>query len=378
MAKKQRFASVDDHVVEPPDLWSQRLSKAQWGDRIPHIEVAADGSEHWVVDGRRTPLGSVIDSGATLASGASRPQHWSDVAASASDPNARLQAMDADGVDVSVLYPTLSGLAAETFGRIADPALELACVRAYNDWLIEEWAAASPRLVPQCIVPVASVESAVNEIRRAVGRGHKGVVFPPIPQLLRPDSPHINDPQYDPLWHALEDLAVPLCMHASESEELQMEPYEGYSPAVAGAYRAITRPTTLSTIVGNMNMSRALRTFPKLKVIYAESGLGWIVFALELADHQFERMGLNQRGYDLLPSEVFKRQGFVTGWYDRDSLHHARAHVGAGNILWSTNFPLATSTWPNSRDSIARCFDGIAAADREQMLWGNAASLYRL
>ena len=76
--------------------------------------------------------------------------------------------MDAAGIDYSVLYPTVAGLAGETFGRLKDPALELACVQAYNDWLIDEWAGASDRFIPQCIVPIGPVEATVTEIRRAV------------------------------------------------------------------------------------------------------------------------------------------------------------------------------------------------------------------
>jgi predicted TIM-barrel fold metal-dependent hydrolase len=225
---------------------------------------------------------------------------------------------------------------------------------------------------------VSSIDASVAEINRAVAKGHKGVVLPPIPQLLRKDAAHVNDPQRDPIWRAIEEAGVPLCIHASESDELQMAPYEGYTPAVSDAFRAITRPTTQATIVGNMLMSRALRNFPKMKMVFAESGLGWIVFALELSDHQFERLDLHKRGYDLIPSDVFKRQCFLTSWYDRDALVHAKGHVGADHILWSTNFPLTTSTWPNSRNTIARCFEGVADGEREQMLWGNAAKLYRL
>jgi predicted TIM-barrel fold metal-dependent hydrolase len=373
----ERFASVDDHVLEHPKVWTKRMSKAKWGDRIPHLKESATGAARWVVDGKSVPLSKVADVGAVLGMPSAQVKRWSDVPEAAWDARARLKIMDTDGVDRSVLYPMVAGVAGETFGRITDPKLELACVQAYNDWLIEEWSAVSPRFIPQCIVPL-DPEAAAKEIRRAVGIGHKGVVFPSIPLHLRDNVPHINDEAYEPLWSACEELGVPVCFHSGASPELVMEPWSGFSPKVAEAYRAITRPAANSTIVGNMLMSRAVRFHPKLKVVFSESALGWIVFALEMGDHQFDNMGLKSRGYDHSLTELFRRQCYVSAWYDKPSLHHALKHVGADNILWSTNFPQTTSNWPNSQSRIVDSFDGVKAADRDKILWGNAARVYGL
>ena len=145
MNLKHGLISVDDHVVEPPDLWISRLSRTKWGDRIPHLATGSDGSEYWVVDGQPLHQSRLPEVGAALPDRIVEPRRWSDVPAAAYDATARLKAMDADGVDYSALYPSVAGLAGETFGRLTDPDLELACVQAYNDWLIDEWAAASER-----------------------------------------------------------------------------------------------------------------------------------------------------------------------------------------------------------------------------------------
>jgi len=377
MEQKYGFISVDDHVLEHPQVWTQRLSQAKWGDRVPHVERQADGTEHWLVDGQRTPLKGIAAVGAAMGDRGHEPQRWEEVPKIAAVASERLKAMDADGVDYSVLYPTVAGLAGETFGRITDPELELACVQAYNDWLIEDWARVSPRFIPQCLVPLYPVDVAVREIKRAVAKGHKGVIYPGMPMHLR-KVPHINDPQYDPLWATCQELGVPVCFHAGSTTELQLPPYEGFSSPVAEAYQAITRPASSAIEVANFLVSRVLVRYPKLQVVFAESGLGWVVFTLECEDHQFERFRLHRRGYDLKPSELFKRQCYVTGWYDQAGLQHTRRYVGAGNILWSANFPLTNSTWPNSRDFIARCFQGVSEDERRQMLWGNAAKLYGL
>jgi uncharacterized protein len=369
------FISVDDHVQEHPRVWSDRLSSARWGERIPHVEERPDGSQYWLVDGQPSPLRGVAAAGAVLADRLQEPRRWDEVPSAAAEPGARLAAMDADGVAASVLYPTVAGFAGETFARIADPELELACVQAYNDWLIDEWASTSSRFIPQCIVPLYPVAAIVAEIERSVGRGHRGVILPSIPMHLR-DVPHLNEPEYDPVWAACEALGVPLCMHAGASPKVMYPVHSSLRPAVADALRAVTGPA--STVFGltNLLLSRILMRFPRLNAIFAESGLGWSAFYLEYADHQFEQDRIPQEGYELSPSELFKQQCYFVGWYD--AVATPARHVGADRILWSSNFPLATSTWPKSQETIARCFAGVPVEEREMMLWRNAAALYHV
>ena len=163
---KHRLISVDDRVHEHPDVWTQRMSASRWGDNVPHLERQPNGGDCWVLAGQTLPLGTVADVGALMPDRTSRPNSWEDLPKAAYDPSERLAALDVDGVDYSVLYPTVAGAAGETFGRITDPDLELACVQAYNDWLIEEWAGTSPRFIPQCIVPLAPISATVQEIKR--------------------------------------------------------------------------------------------------------------------------------------------------------------------------------------------------------------------
>ena len=373
---KYGLISVDDHVHEHTQVWTQRMSRSRWGDKVPHLESQPDGGDCWAVGGQKLPLSSLSDVGATLPDRSTRLEKWEEVPRAAYDPAERLKAMDADGVDYSVLYPTVAGLAGETFGRITDPELELACVQAYNDWLVEEWAGVSARFIPQCIVPLAPTNAIVQEIKRAFQMGHKGVVFPAMPWHLR-DLPHINDPYYDPVWSTCQELGVPICLHAGASPRIQFPPYPGLSEGVTAALAAITAPVSSVMVVANLLFSRILLRYPELKVIFAESTLAWGAYELETADHQFERQRLHLEGYDLKPSEMFRRQCYLTGWYDRSALE-TRRFFGVENMLWGTNFPLETSTWPTTRDYVARSFNGVPEDERSRVLWGNASRLYKL
>lgn len=376
MELEHGLISVDDHVQEHPEVWTSRLARATWGDRIPHIAPQPDGTDRWTVDGRVLPLSGVAAAGALLPDRTHEPQRWDDVPKAAYSPRDRLGAMDADGVDYSVLYPTVAGIAGEAFGQISDPALELACVRAYNDWLIDEWTSTSPRFIPQCIVPLWPIEATVAEIRRSIGRGHRGVIYPSVPMEMR-DVPHINEPDYDPIWSVCEELEVPICFHAGGSLKTQIPPYEGWSTTLSEAFQALTRPASSAAVMVNFLISRILMRHPLLKVVFAESALGWVTYQLEWIDRQADEDGLRNEGYDLTPSEMFRRHCYVTGWYDRSGLA-TRRFIGTENILWSTNFPLATSTWPRSHSTIDACFQEVSEAERNLILWRNAAELYKL
>jgi predicted TIM-barrel fold metal-dependent hydrolase len=376
MSTNARFISADDHVQEHPEVWTKRLSKSKWGDRIPQLKTLDEGTQAWIVDGRKLTLHGIAKAGALMPDRAREPARWEEIPRVAYDANERLKAMDADGVDYSVLYPSVAGVAGETFGRLTDPEFELACVQAYNDWLIEDWASTSPRFVPQCLVPIFPAEATVAEIRRAVARGHRGVIYPAIPMELR-DVPHINDSAYDSIWATCQELGVPICFHAGASDAIQIQPYEGYSEEIASAFRAITRPVSTVSVVVNLLISRILMRFPQLKVVLAESALGWGAYLLEYTDFQAKGDRLHLEGYELTPGELFKRQCYLVGWYDRASLQ-TRHFIGSENILWATNFPLTTSTWPNSQDYIARSFAGVPDSDRHKILWENAAKLYRI
>jgi predicted TIM-barrel fold metal-dependent hydrolase len=349
------------------------LSRSKWGDRIPHIERAPDGSDWWIVDGQNKLLANIAQVGALLDDRAIAPDRWEKIPKPAYDPSERLQAMDRDGIEYAVLYPTLSGCSGEFLGAVSSRELEIECVRAYNDWLIEEWASRSNRFIPQCILPLGPADLVVAEIKRAVAKGHRGVIFPAAPMHLR-NVAHINSPAYDPIWATCQEFDVPLCFHAGSAPDLFQFPISPrLTPALAAALQAVTRPPSAVFDLVNILFSRILLRFPKLNVIFAESTIGWGAFLLEYADHQYEQ---DHCAYELKPSEMFRRQCYLTTWFDPVKIN--LPHIGADRILWATNFPAANSTWPESRAFVARCLAGVADEEQHRILRDNTAQLYKL
>lgn len=373
MTAPNQIISAVDHVIEPPAVWTERLSKSKFGARIPHIERSADGVDRWIIDGRAYALAQSADVGALLPDRVATAEQWDDIPNAAYDPAARLKAMDEDGGGHSVLYPSLAGISGERFGALGDPTLAQACVQAYNDWLIDDWADVSNRFIPQCIVPLSPIDATVAEIRRAVGRGHRGVIFPAAPMQLGA-LPHINDADYNSVWATCQELEVPLCFRAGSTPELFQFPMPpNLAPELAAAMQSAMRSASAVFDLTNILFSRILLRFPTLKVVFAGSTIGWGTFLLEYADHQYEQ---DHCDYPLKPSEMFHRQCYLTTWYD-DVAINAR-HIGSGNILWSSNFPAANSTWPDSRRYREKCFSAVRNEDQRRIVWGNAAELYRI
>ena len=380
MAKDFKVISADDHVQEPPDLWAERLPRLKWGDRTPHVARQPDGAERWVVDSVVQEDLPLARSGALASDRYTDPQAWSQVPKAAYDPAERLKAMDRDGIDMQVLYPSAAGLGGEVLGTIKDAGFEAACVEAYNDWLLDVWAAASPRFVPQCLVPMTSIEAATKELERAVGRGHKGVVVPIAPWRINEASPHLYDTAWDPFWAKAHELGVPVCFHSGSAPSLMLAVYEGFSPAIARAFDVVRRPTSSGMVVGRFLFSGIGERFPELKAIFAAAGIDWVPFLLEVTNHEWARLcrtGKMPLEMDTPPADIFHRQCYVTTWFEQAGLR-LRSVTGVDNILWGGEFPLETSTWPNSTETITKNFQDVPKGERDKILSGNAARLYKI
>ena len=152
--------------------------------------------------------------------------------------------MDADGIDYSVLYPSAAGISGEAICAIKALDLQIECARVYNDWIIDVWAAASSRFVPQAILPAGSVEAAAGEARRAVGRGHKGVIMPAQPSQINPAAPHLYKPDWDPLWAVIQELDVPDMLPRRKRAQCHVRDQPGLRrrPAPAHSTTSASRP----------------------------------------------------------------------------------------------------------------------------------------
>ena len=369
--------STDEHVQETPDVWTSRMSKAKFGLDIPQIRELPDGSDAWFI-ANAPPVGSRVKQSVASVAAAMEPRNavprrWEDVPKNTYVPSERLKAMDIDQVDTHTFFPNVAGFSNNRFQQEGTEEFRLACIQAYNDWLVEEWTAFSPRYIAQTIAPMWNVEMAVGEVHRSVKNGHKALIWHGATEVF--GLPHFNESHWDPIYATCQDLDIPMCLHLGAVPVL--EAWKGYTPATGLAMHSTRAISSQIQIIANVLFSGVLDRFPRLKVIMVESGIGWIPYVLELADHEYHNLGVAGEGLTTLPSEAFRRQVYANFWYERFGLKN-RYDIGVDNIIYETDFPHPTSTWPNSKAIREKAMDGIPADECKKMLMTNAVSLYKL
>jgi predicted TIM-barrel fold metal-dependent hydrolase len=384
MQVKHGLFSCDSHGQLDRDAWTKRMSKAQWGNRIPQVvEVKEEGFdqpvERWMINGK-VRGGWVCNCPAAMEGGVERgyyPLRWEEVPAIVYDPAERLRALDRDGIDGEVLFPNTP---VQNFAFLqADAAFELACVRAHNDALAE-WRAASKFYVPIAIIPYLSpIDVIVAEVERAARLGHRGVVMLAEPSLTKEGLHCLNDPFWEPLWACCQDLGVPIHWHGSAglATQLSVPKWKGFSSREFHTVSTARLCATPAQLIPNLIFSGILDRYPNLKWVCAETGLGWVNYVLEACDHEWERRRLWEEGIRTRPSDLFRRQIYVDFWYEMAGIE-LRHTVGVDKIMWESDYPHIASTYPKSWSFVDQTLAGVPEPERKKMLYENALSLYGL
>jgi predicted TIM-barrel fold metal-dependent hydrolase len=355
------------------------MSKARWGERIPQVIEVEDKDElveRWTVNGR-VQGGGVVNCPAAMHEKRYYPKRWEEVPRKVYDPAERLEALDEDGVDAEVLFPN-TPLQSFNFA-FGDPEYELACVQAYNDAL-GEWRSFSDRYIPLAIIPYLSpIETVVGQVRRAVEHGHLGLVILAEPGMSLPGVPHLNDAYWNPLWATCEELDIPINWHGSAglANELALPGWDGFTTRQHHTVSTGRLCATPAQLIPYLFFSGILDRYPRLKWACAETGMGWMAYVLESCDHEWERRHLWTEGILSRPSEAFRRQIYVDFWFEESGIELRHA-IGIDNIMWESDYPHITSTFPNSRRHVERTVGAVPEDERRKLLYGNAMRLYNL
>jgi len=393
MEIKYGLISADSHGNVAPDTWTSRMSKAKWGDLIPHIAPVDDPEiirnanmpppfegpvDRWIIHGKVAEPRGVANGPAVMGDAQRRflYQKWDDVPLKVWEPHARLTALDEDRIDAEVLYPN-SPVLFLSFSSDGDAAFELECIKAHNDHFAY-WAEVSDRYIPLAMVPYLSdIDTICAETRRSIEKGHRGIVMLAEPSQNMPGLHHFNDPFWYPLWDLCQALDVPVHWHANGGLKLNMPPWRGYSRYLWQALAVAAGFSSQSQFIPNLLFSGVLERYPRLKFVCAEAGLGWVNYVLEGCDHEWERRHLWTSGLTTRPSELFRRQVHVTFWYDQAGIE-LRHNLGVENIMWESDYPHTTSTYPQSWEFIERTLKNVPTGERQMMMYKNAMRLYKL
>ena len=400
-----KIISVDDHVVEPPHVWQTylpekhgergpRVERKRWAPFLHHPGAKYTNTEDpdgewgdaWIYEDRliyvhkkfvaipleATPGGDVSRFDRTTMTmtavtyDAMRPGCY--------ERDARVKDFELNWVDGSLPFPTFPRFCGQTFYEADDKELALACVRAYNDWMVEEWCEPSGGMnLPLCLMPLWDVELAAAEIQRNADRGVRAFCFSELPTRL--NLPSIHTGHWDPVFAVCNDTGVTLCMHIGSSSS-----NPAASPdAPEGVAGTLAFNNSMASLADWL-FSGKLMQFPELKLAYSEGQIGWIPYALERADTVWDQHDAWQHSKELIPdppSTYYYGRIFGCFTADRVGLRNLDV-VGEDNICFETDYPHTDTTWPNSREYVEKMVADLDADVAHKVLRGNAIRMLEL
>jgi predicted TIM-barrel fold metal-dependent hydrolase len=369
------LVSVDDHVVEPPDMFEGRLP-ARFRDGAPSVLHKDDGTDVWVYDGKEIPnIGLNAVAGRPPDEYGMEPTSFDEIRAGCYDIHERVRDMNANGVLGSMCFPSFPNLCGQLFARSSDKELGLAVLRAYNDWHIDEWCGSYPgRFIPLALPPLWDPRLMAEEVHRTAAKGCHAVSFSENPEKLK--LPSLHNEHWDPFWAACCDEDAIVCMHIGSSSTLVVTSVEAPIDVLISL-----QPINIVQAAADLLWSPVLRKFPALRFALSEGGIGWIPYFLDRVDWIYQRHHhwTGQDFGDMLPSQVF-RDRIVTCFIDDPSGLESRHRVGVDTICWESDYPHSDSTWPTSPETLGKSLeplDDLGDDEVEAITHANAMRHFR-
>lgn len=390
--------SVDDHVIEPRDVWTSRLP-AKYKDIGPHLLID-DGVEYWAYEDQRE-----ISAGVSAAAGKSNKEFsassltYAEMRPGCYDSVARLADMDESGILTSVCFPSFSRFCGQTFLKFKDKELAFLCVQAYNDFMIDEWCGSAPgRFVPLIVLPLWDPKLAAKEMERCAAKGARGYTFSENPTHLGLPSIHDPNEYWEPVFNAANELELVTCTHIGSSSKLPITAPD--SPAfVTQMLFGLVGPASAMT---DWLFSGWFQRFPNLKLALSEGGIGWIPYVIEHSEYVLKRhrywlnttaethvqLALKQaygggatQSHEVDWDSIDIPQSFRDHVYGCfiDDPHGSRSieEIGVDNVMIETDYPHSDSTWPNCIEVARKQLSHLSDENAYKVLRGNAERVFR-
>ncbi len=379
------IVSADDHIdmqAIPPNLFRDRLP-ARYRDECPQVRQTPNGN-YWFGEGAAWPFFSGTSSGRLPLPDAYTRAGLEDDGFRASNPKLRMQDMDRDGISAQVIYGPVRGF------PLQNMELKAATLQVFNDWAMDFNSASPHRLCMLPILPMHSPQAAAEELQRCARIGHRGALV----SIYEASIP-ICEIDWEPLWDCAEDVELPLSFHLAEgtwlfksalgrwrSSGVRTEGSQVFK-SMTGSWRspafATVIPMQMDEALVGMVFCGALERHPKLRLVLAEGGIGWIPHILERMDAEFIKFRdmIKDVRLTMTPKEVFKRQVMVT--FQEDALASlVIPMIGSANVMWASDFPHPDGTFPNSLEAVEHAVKGLDQQTRSRVTYENAASLFKL
>jgi predicted TIM-barrel fold metal-dependent hydrolase len=365
------LVSVDDHVVEPPDLFEGHVP-GRWRDQAPRTE-RKNGKDFWVFEGAKIP-----NIGLNAVAGRPPEDYDMDITSydemrrGTYDIHERVRDMNVNGVLGSLCFPSFPQFCGQLFSRAKDKDLSKIMVQAYNDWHVDEWCGSYPgRFIPLGIAPIWDPQLMAEEVHRLAAKGCHAVTFSEDPSKL--GWPSLHSEHWDPFYAACVEEGTVLCLHIGSSSSLP-----AFDDAPIDVMITLT-PLNLFQTASNLIWSPVLKRFPDLHFALSEGGIGWLPYFLERIDYVYERhrFWTKQQFGDMLPSQK-ARECFTFCFIDDKSGVQDRDRIGVDAICWECDYPHSDSSWTHSPEAVAKHFDDtVSDDDIVKMTHRNAMRTFR-
>ena len=369
-----RVISQDNHIIEPADLWTSR-AESKFKDHMPHVE-RLEGVDWWFCDGLKL---QGVAGGSQAGVRFEEPETLSfearieDVRPGGYIPEEHVKDMDIDGVDVSIVYPTI---AIALYSVVPDSELLTSTFRTYNDWVGEFCSAIPKRIKGIAMLNVDDVREGVKELERCAKLGFVGAMISVYP----PEELRYDRPEYEPLWAAAQDLRMPLSLHVGTNRPGPGNQLADIDTETATFLSNVDHWVRMS--LGYMIFSGVFERYPKLQVGSVEMELSWVPHFLDRIDFNYtQREQEFKRGYrfkeGVLPSDFFHSNVFVG--FQEDALGiKMRDMIGVDNLQWGADYPHPESTFPRSRQILEEILADCTEEEKAKIAGGNAARVYNL
>ncbi|MCU4186802.1 amidohydrolase [Acidiferrimicrobium sp. IK] len=364
-----QLISVDDHVIEHPTVWSDRLP-AKYQEAGPRIVELDGGAQAWSFEGEIHPtVGLNAVAGKEPKDFGLEPVRYEDMLPGCYDVKARLADMDLDGVHAQMCFPSFPGFAGSKFLAAKDKDLATACVAAWNDFILDEWCAAAPdRFIPMVMVPLWDVAASVAEVERTAAKGAKAITFSEAPHRIGLPSYHSD--HWDPFLAAAQSADMPLCLHFGSGGAPEVAPDANFAVSIA-----LFGMNSMFTTV-DLLLSSVFHKFPALRVALSEGGIGWMPYVVERLDYTWERhrfyTGVNQ---DVRPSDLFRDHIFGCFIADNAGIE-VRDLIGIDNIMFEGDYPHSDSNFPASRKKLVEALADVPDEDARKIAETNARRVF--
>jgi predicted TIM-barrel fold metal-dependent hydrolase len=377
---KYNRISADCHLDlpwMPPDLFTSSASAAL-KSRMPYVTDGPDGP-HWTCKngGSFGLLNGVGPAGAKYVPG---QHHRVDIMAGTglyedgkkgirrvSDPHLRIKDLDRDGVDAEVIYGILGAAT-----RLNDPEAANEMFRIYNDWLVEFCRPYPDRHIGLACLPYGDIPAAIYEVYRVAKMGLRGMEL-----SCSWDMEPMWHPVWEPFWQAVNDVNLPLHFHT----------FPALPPGQLDKTTGLTRRAAFFTVVSGFQMNlvnivaaiigaAVLEKYPNIRIALGESGIGWLPYALDRMDFEWEDR-FRDLGLTMKPSDYWRRQCKATFQFDRIGTKLIE-DMGIETLMWGSDYPHGDGVWPESSKYIAEQFGHLPADQTHKITCENAGKFYGL